>query len=501
MPRTIIGLDISADTVSAVQVKSLMQGYQVTGCAAVPITEAGGISVALRGVCEAIDSKGSVCNSVVEDGHVSFKNLNMPFSDLKKIRQTLSFELETLMASSVEEQLIDFIDVGRSGTQTSLIAASVYRDYIREHLSHFKSFDVEPEVLDIRSVSLVNQIMVQPNSPANGVLLSIDSRMCSILFFSDKKIILIRHLPFHGNGLAEIASLAAKREKEELLDTASYESGLLSLSRSINLTLRSFQVEAGTDQKPQELFITGPGALVSVTAEILEKELELKVSNVDLSKNAENIQLSQHLTGLYNPALMDNALALAIRQGKKAKGFNFRREQFQVKTQFVKIKKELIRASIYLGVICILLAVNFGVDYRDLKKRNANLDNQIKELFTKTFPEVTNVVEPMHQMKTKINALKNESGVAPVIKNKLFLDILNDVSSRIPANLEINVDRMVVDQQGLQIRGTTDTFNTVDSIKKGLESSDMYRDVTIASANLDQSGKGVRFEIKMNRTP
>ena len=38
-----------------------------------------------------------------------------------------------------------------------------------------------------------------------------------------------------------------------------------------------------------------------------------------------------------------------------------------------------------------------------------------------------------------------------------------------------------------------------DSVKKGLEASDIYRDVTIASANLDPSGKGVRFEIKMDR--
>ena len=80
------------------------------------------------------------------------------------------------------------------------------------------------------------------------------------------------------------------------------------------------------------------------------------------------------------------------------------------------------------------------------------------------------------------------------------LEIINDISSRIPGDLNIQVDRMVVAQDGVQIRGTTDTFNTVDSIKKGLESSDMYRDVIIASANLDQSGKGVRFEIKMDRT-
>lgn len=500
MPRTIIGLDISEDTVAAVQVKSLMQGYQIIGCSAVPITEAGGISVALRAVCEEIDSKGSVCNSVVEDGHVSFRNLSMPFTDLRKIRQTLGFELETLMASPVEGQLIDFIDVERTGSQTSLIAASVNRAYIGAHLSNFDSFGAEPEVFDIRNVSLVNQMLMQQNSPANGMLLCLGSRTCAMLLFLDKKIVLIRHLPFNGKDLADVASLAAKREKAGLSDTSQYGVGLVALCRSINLTLRGFQVETGTNLQPGKIFITGPGALVPATAEIIGKELKLPVSNLNLRENTDNIQLSQHLTRLYNPALMDNGLALALREGKKAKGFNFRREEFQVKTQFVKIRKELIHGAIYLGIIFVLLAVNFGVDYRDLKKRNASLDGQIKGIFSQTFPEVTRVVDPIHQMKTEISALKNASGVAPGINmDSTSLEILNDISSRIPGDLNIQVDRMVVDQEGVQIRGTTDTFNTVDSIKKGLESSEMYHDVIIASANLDQSGKGVRFEIKMQR--
>ena len=102
-------------------------------------------------------------------------------------------------------------------------------------------------------------------------------------------------------------------------------------------------------------------------------------------------------------------------------------------------------------------------------------------------------------MKTMIGELKNESGSAPGVNmDRSVLGILNDISERIPKTLNLQVDRMVVDQEGIQMRGTTDNFNTVDSIKKGLESSQMYKDVVIASANLDQSGKGVRFEIKMD---
>ena len=499
MPRTIIGLDISEDTVAAVQVKSLMQGYQVTACHAVPITEAGGISVALRAVCHEIDQKGSACNSVIEDGHVSFRNLSMPFTDLRKIRQTLVFELETVMASTVDKHLVDFIDVARSGSQTDLIAAAVNRAYIAEHLARFEDMEVEPEILDVRNLPLANQLLMQPDSPENGMLLCIGSKKCTMVLFLDKKIVLIRQLPFHAGGLAAVAAAAAKREQgASILDIDAYKTGLTALCKLINLTLRGFQVESGNTLKPEKVFITGPGGLIPETAEIVGKGLALPVSLLNLQETAGNIQLSEHLVSLYNPALMDNALGLAIRESKKVKGFNFRREEFQLKTQLVKIKKELIHAAIYLSIILVLLAVNWFIDYQDFKKRSADLDSRIKTMFSQTFPEITNIVDPIHQMNTKINELKNVSGAAPGMSmDRTVLEILNDISARVPKDLEVQVDRMVVDQDGVQIRGTTDTFNTVDSIKKGLESSEMYRDVVIASANLDQSGKGVRFEIKM----
>lgn len=501
MPRTIIGIDISRDTVTAVQVKSLMQGYEITGCAAVPVTAAGGINVALRGVFEEIDPKGSVCNSVVEDNRITFRNLNMPFAETRKIRQTIGFELETVLASPVEKLLIDFIVIDRSGTQSSLIAATVERTYIGELLAGFIPLSIEPEVLEIRNVSLANLIMQQQDTPESGMLLCLDSETCGMLFFHDRRIVLIRNLPFSGNDLAATAALAAKRENAELVDPKRYESSLLALCRTISLTLRGFQVEAGIKYQPGKVFITGPGALVESTAPFLERELNLSVSAVNLVDNSPNIQLRDHLSQLYNPALMDNALALALRDGRKTKGFNFRRDEFQVKTRFVMIRKELIHGAVFLGIILVLLAVNFGIDYRDLKNRNAALDHRIKEIFTGTFPEVTNVVDPMHQMRTKIAELKKASGTAPGVKpGTTFLGILNDISERIPGQLQVKVDRMVFDQEGIQLRGTTDNFNTVDSIKKGLESSDKYRDVTIASANLDKSGKGVRFEIKMTRT-
>jgi YbbR domain-containing protein len=59
---------------------------------------------------------------------------------------------------------------------------------------------------------------------------------------------------------------------------------------------------------------------------------------------------------------------------------------------------------------------------------------------------------------------------------------------------------MVIDPETVRISGETDTFNTVDNIKTGLEPSDYFSTVTITSANLDRSGKRIQFEIKLQRS-
>jgi general secretion pathway protein L len=76
---------------------------------------------------------------------------------------------------------------------------------------------------------------------------------------------------------------------------------------------------------------------------------------------------------------------------------------------------------------------------------------------------------------------------------------MRDISIRIPTSLDVRVLSMVIDPETVQIKGETDTFNTVDAIKKGLEPSPYFNEVIISSANLDRSGKRVQFEVNLKR--
>jgi hypothetical protein len=56
--------------------------------------------------------------------------------------------------------------------------------------------------------------------------------------------------------------------------------------------------------------------------------------------------------------------------------------------------------------------------------------------------------------------------------------------------------RLVIGPESLLIDGTTDTFNTVDDIKNRLEKANLFKSVSISSANIDRSDNRVRFKLK-----
>jgi hypothetical protein len=56
---------------------------------------------------------------------------------------------------------------------------------------------------------------------------------------------------------------------------------------------------------------------------------------------------------------------------------------------------------------------------------------------------------------------------------------------------------VVIQPDNVIISGTTDTYNSVDTIKSGLEQIPYFEKVTISSSNIDRSGNEVRFMLKI----
>ncbi|MEJ2723975.1 MAG: PilN domain-containing protein, partial [Deltaproteobacteria bacterium] len=320
--------------------------------------------------------------------------------------------------------------------------------------------------------------------------LDIGGRNHTMILYVSGRIALIR--PFSSNGFS-----AASQEEITLSDQM--ESSLKAVCGTIRNTVHAFSSQNDKDVTIERVFITGRGALNPETGAVLERLLEVPAVPVDVSQD-KRVRMSADIYGMWKPALMDHALALTLREDKRVRGFNFRKGEFEVKKQVLGSTREIRKAAILLLVVLFILGFDFGVDYHLLKKRYDALDGKVTEVYKKTFPEVTRVQAPVQEMKARINEIKKSALMMPGVKtDERVIDLLKDISERVPKDMDVHVSRMVIDPETVQVSGDTDNFNTVDTLKGKLEPSRYFTTVTIASANLDRKGKRVEFDLKLQR--
>jgi type II secretory pathway component PulL len=196
---------------------------------------------------------------------------------------------------------------------------------------------------------------------------------------------------------------------------------------------------------------------------------------------------------------LDIALALALMETEAVTGVNFSTERSTFQHYWSEYRKNIILTAILIGLTLVTALGGQILGVNAKERRLAELDRQIETVFKSTFPEVTRVVNPLQQMQIKIKEAGDGSiGFDLTGARVRVIDILNALSLQIPSSADVKVNRMVVGADNVVLSGDTDTFNTVDDIKGRLEEADLFKSVTISSADLEKSGNRVRFKLKLD---
>ena len=191
MPGKILGIDISEDSITAVQVTSGLKGYQITACGRISIEDDGGIEETLKSLSQQMDLKSDTSLISIPGEEISYRNLHMPFKEPKKIRQTLPFEIETVVPFPVEDLVVDF-NISDQSDQSKIIAASVKKSSVSEYLAKLRTSGIDPDALDIRCVPTVSWLLHQEGIPDNGLFLEVGLKRNCIILYLKRRICLIR---------------------------------------------------------------------------------------------------------------------------------------------------------------------------------------------------------------------------------------------------------------------------------------------------------------------
>ncbi len=435
----------------------------------------------------------------------SFRNLTLPFSDRKSIGKILPFELEESTATPVESMLVDaMIDRGE-GENSDIITAMIQREVLAAICNALKNAGIAPELITLSGLPVIAAIQANGQAPEEFIFLDLRLQNSSLFLVSSGKLQLVRSLAFNP------LPLKAANEEEKTGFTLDRESGEVrvqalergaeafhELARAVKQTLAPYPLITAMEKLP--IYVDGSAALTDKVPAWLESPAAfnrpcLICGRAGLLPLPIGMPEKTELHG----AFLTACISLGT-QGESIKNssFNFCKEEFTFRS-----KLETYRTMGKLIALPIIAVLLFGLgtlwyQTKSLKGQQTELTAKIHDIFRKTLPEVTRIVDPMQQLQVAVNSIRLSSAEddAPILPYTV-LEILRELSRNIPESQDVRLTRMIYESKGLRIMGLTDSFNTVDSMKKSLQKSPDFPNVTITSTKQAPKDKKIRFELKI----
>lgn len=495
MKRRALGLDISDDFIAAVVVRQSGHERQVTACAFHERNGGEDIADLLPGLLTQIGWSGGATVCGVSLAEVSIRNLSLPFTDRKKIDQILPMELEDQLLTPVAEQLVEFLVTGTGEENSALLVVGLEKESLRRQLDSLGRGGLSPETFTLRNMALAEVLVRGGKMPASFLLLDAGVHALNMVLVHDGGIVFVRHLPYPERIYTE-APFAFSDGLARITYTTEAQACIKAICEDIRRSIGFFGLESGIEVLPEQVVITGSMLQIDDLRAMISEEMAREVVFCNLKRETE-VTLAAELREEWQPALFDHALALALQGLKKRRGINFRKDEFAPERLLLARPKIIAVAALAL-VLLAGAGIMLGVNYRILKKSYDELGGQMEGIYKETFPEATKVVDPLTQMQANIRDIQAPSIATPVFSgDKRILNILADISGRIPKELTIHVTRLVIDQESVQIKGDTDTFNNVNVIQGNLRKSPLFDDVAIISAAADKESSMIRFELRL----
>ncbi|MDZ7698599.1 MAG: PilN domain-containing protein [Deltaproteobacteria bacterium] len=496
MPVRITGIDMGEAHITAVQIKAGLNRYELSFCTKI-LLENGDIGEGLDRLNNSMDLKTERCFVSIPPSQVAFRNLEMPFEDAKKIRQTLPYELETLLPYPVEELITDFITT-RPNSAKEILSASIKTEAVSRYLKALDAHALDPELISVSGLSIIPWLLKQ-GAPDHFLLMNLEEKTMTLFFCGARRVALIRSLTLNASPLTGIDPVNMAVDQNPQKDLTAGETWIDAVYSEVHHTLHACNSHKNRVLDPERIYLTGAHAVHSETGPLIREAFGLPVAWVDISEDKRikqgNLQACEWV-----PGEMNAALALTMLDPKRDQHLNFRRGTFSKRRGKTGVKKGVKKGIIFLLLLLVLLGANRVTDYYFLKKTYEQLDAELMHLFKETLPQVTRIVDPVQQLrvavkqleKTRVNASQGKSG-------KVTLNLLKDISARIPEHLNVKISRMIIDPETVRLSGKTDTFNAVDSLKSELTPSAFFSEVIISSANMDKKDNRVKFELKLKR--
>jgi len=151
-------------------------------------------------------------------------------------------------------------------------------------------------------------------------------------------------------------------------------------------------------------------------------------------------------------------------------------------------KKIPVSSIVSLFIFIIISFLLFSPYFKVIEKQKElnRIDEEMKQIFVSTFPDVQNIVNPLIQAREKFmkaGDLDIKIGVPSVLK------IMAEITLLFPENIDAKIDLLRIAGDTLILSGTTDSLKTLERIKSGIEKSERFTIIDIGTISFDAKNR------------
>jgi general secretion pathway protein L len=512
MASKILSIDRQSDLLTAVLLGNDINKNIIASAA---ITTAGKTTEELIGeLTTTLDCSDCRCFLSLGASLFLFRNLTLPFSDRRSINKILPFELEESTAAPIDSMLIDAMIESGEGEEAEILTAMIQKEILAAYYNALKDSGVTPEIITLSGLPTIAAIQANGQAPDEFIFLDLRLKNCSLFLVSSGKLQLVRSLSFNPQPIKTEEEVEGEAEEEEtktgfildpengtlqVQDPEENEQAIYNLARAVKQTLAPLPLTTPVEQLP--IYLDGSTSTIEKVSAWLEAPAAFNRPCLICGRaGLLPLPIGMPEETEQHAAFLTACLSLGT-QGENIKNssFNFCKEEFTFRKKLIEYRN--LGKMIGIPLIAILL---FGLgtlwyQTESLKQQRSALVAEIHGLFKETLPEVTRIVDPTQQLQVAVDSIRLSSfeDGGDIILPYTVRDILRELSSRIPAPLDVRLTRLIYESKGLRITGLTDSFNTVENIKNSLQKSQDFTNVIISSTKQDAKNKKINFELKI----
>jgi general secretion pathway protein L len=442
--------------------------------------------------------------------------LALPFTDPKRIEATIPFEVESQIPFDLSEAVFDYqvaSQVKEKGSE--LLVGVVRREELATLLQVLNEAGVDPRVVTHPAITYQNLLLQQP-----GMFAGTDAEAVAIVDIGHERTTLAIGRPgggvefartFAGGGQNLSRALATEfqtpqpeahhwKEQHGALAGAAtaqgpdgeraasaFVRGIQPVLRELRPSFKAFTARAR--RQVGAVLLCGGTARMPGLAEQLSKDLGMPVRVLTLPQEASAVVPAPD-----QPAVLQ-AYSLALRgqaSGPKAPRFNLRRGEFAFKGDYDYVKDKLGLLASFAATLLLLLIASGVVRNSVLARREAQVDAVLCDVTQR----ILGACEKNYDI--ALNRLKGVESPAAALPKLSAVNLLAEMTQRVPADVPVTFDRIDIDLERISVRGLTDSSKQIDTIATALKGHRCFKEVKEGKVEKTKDGSKVSFRLDIH---